>query len=85
MGGQPCKQKILLNGRTIESEAGYLADAVQEPSIEIPDDAGYKIVELLNTAEDAVFQAKRAYLESQDFNGPWPHSMSDKADSYRKQ
>lgn len=78
MGGQPCRLKAILNGETIESEARMLCYQIRQPEIEIPDDAGYKIVEELNTAEDAMFRAKRIFLESQGFDGPWPHALNGK-------
>lgn len=83
MGGIACKEKIILNGGTIESEVNQLCYRIQEPeAIELSEDSGYKMVELLNTAEDCVFQAKRIWLESQGFAGPWPHSLKKKGDAY---
>ena len=77
MGGLPCKEKIILNGGCIASTLEYLCDRVVAPgTVELSEDAGYKMVELLNTAEDAVFQAQRVWLESQGFEGPWPHSLN---------
>lgn len=78
MGGLPCKEKILLNGGDIRNTVEMLCYRIQEPGIELSEDVGYKIVELFNTAEDAVFRAKRIYLESQGFTGPWPHAMNYK-------
>lgn len=80
MGGPPCHAKIILNGRTIESEAEQLVLAASEEGIEIPDEAGYKIVDCLNEAEDCMFRAKRLFLESQGFTGPWPKSMRQHGD-----
>lgn len=76
MGGLPCKEKVILNGGCISSTLEYLCNRIKEPSIVIPDDAGNKMVEMLNTAEDLVFKVERLYLESQGFTGPWPHSLS---------
>jgi hypothetical protein len=76
MGGLACKEKIILNGGTIRSELEYLCGRISLPTITIPDDAGYKMVEMLNAAEDLIFKAKRVYLESQGFTGPWPHALS---------
>lgn len=75
MGGNPCRFKIIMNGGTIQSELYQLCYQIQEEGVEIPDDAGYKMVEYLNHAEDLVFKAKRLFLESQGFNGPWPNSL----------
>lgn len=74
MGAGACKLKIILNGSTIQNELRDLCYEVKA-SDPIDDKIGYQMVELLNTAEDAVFQAKRLWLESQGFNGPWPHSL----------
>lgn len=74
MGGAQCRLKVILNGDTIQSELKSLCYQVQE--VPLPDDAGYKMVELLNKAEDLVFKAKRVWLESQGFNGPWPKSLA---------
>lgn len=74
MGGQACKLKTILNGETIQSELKSLCYQVSE--LPLTDDAGYKMVELLNKAEDCVFKAKRVWLESQGFQGPWPHSLA---------
>jgi len=74
MGGQQCKLKIILNGDTIQSETKALCYQLQE--LPLDDATGYKIVELFNKAEDAVMKAKRVWLESQGFNGPWPHSLT---------
>lgn len=77
MGGTPCKAKIILNGARIQDELERLCYQIQESdSIPIPDDTGYKMVELLNDAEDKVFQVTRLWLESQGFKGPWPHALS---------
>lgn len=79
MGGLPCKEKIILNGGTIESEVHLLCYRIQDPAtIELPEDIGYKIVEEFNAAEDCIFRAKRLWLESQGFNGPWPNALSNK-------
>jgi hypothetical protein len=79
VGGLPCKEKIILNGGDIVGVLEYLCQRVQAPgTVELSEDAGYKIVELLNTAEDAVFRAQRVWLESQGFTGPWPHAMNYK-------
>ncbi len=78
MGGQACKEKIILNGGTIEFETSQLVRRVDHPDTKaLSDDDGYKMVELLNTAEDCIFKAKYIWLESQGFAGPWPHSLSD--------
>lgn len=77
MGGLPCKQKIILNGRTIQSELEALCYQIQELK-DLDDAVGYKLVDYLNAAEDLVFKAKRVYLESQGFSGPWPHSLDTK-------
>lgn len=82
MGGQACATKIILNGDTIQSELKALCYQVQETREELPDDVGYRMVEYLNAAEDLVFKAKRAYLESQGFEGPWPHSLAIKSENY---
>lgn len=78
MGGTSCKLKIILNGGTIESELHNLCYQIQRDDAIIPDDVGYKMVGYLNQAEDLVFKAKRAYLESQGFTGPFPHAMDFK-------
>lgn len=80
MGGRPCQLKVILNTGTVLSEAASLHEAASDPDIEIPDDVGYKIVECLNEAEDCMFKAKRLFLESQGFTGPWPKSMREKGD-----
>jgi len=77
MGGLACKEKIILNGGTIENEVKLLCYRIQEPGLQLSDDAGYKMVELFNQAEDLIFQAKRVWLESQTFDGPWPHSLTN--------
>lgn len=42
----------------------------------LPYDEGIKMVKLLNKAEDLVFQVKRIFLETQEFTGPWPKSLT---------
>ena len=77
MGGLSCKEKIILNGGTIESEASYLCARVQAPgTIELTESQGYEIIGHLNTAEDEMFKAKLAWLKSQGYDGPLPHSLS---------
>ncbi len=79
MGGLACKEKIILNGGTIEFETSQLCRRVDSPDTqELSEDDGYKMVELLNTAEDCVFKAKYIWLESQGFEGPWPNSLKVK-------
>lgn len=83
MGGNPCRFKIILNGETIQSELRSLCYQVQEEGVEIDDAHSYEMVELLNHAENLVFKAKRAFLESQGFvgsdaQGGWPHSLDFK-------
>lgn len=74
MGGNPCRTKAILNGGTIENEVKMLCYEIQK--VELSDDVGYAIVKLFNQAEDAVFKAKRVFLESQmGFDGPWPNSL----------
>lgn len=75
MGGLACKTKIILNGGTIQSELAQLCYEVKEAK-DLPDKEGYEMVGYLNEAEDLVFKAKRVYLESQGFHGPWPHALS---------
>ena len=80
MGGAACKAKIILNGRTVQSELVSLCYLVEEtPEESIPYTDGLAMVKLLNLAEDAVFAAKRLYLESQGFEGPWPASLDNPA------
>lgn len=81
MGGAACKAKIILNGRTIQSELDALCYQIEELK-DLDDATGYKMVHYLNAAEDLVFRAKRAYLESVGFDGPWPHSLSIGPDDY---
>lgn len=76
MGGESCRLKIILNGETIQNELHSICYQIQESDVVIPDDAGHKMVELLNEAEDLVFKAKRIYLESQGFKGPFPHALT---------
>lgn len=77
MGGQICKEKIILNGGTIESEVSQLCYRIQEPDTqELSEKAGYEMVELFNKAEDLILRAKRIWLESQGFEGPWPHALT---------
>lgn len=78
MGGRACDLKIILNGGTIQSELEQLCYLIQKAEEPVPEEAGYKMVEYLNHAEDLVFKAKRAYLESQGFTGPFPHSLDFK-------
>lgn len=83
MGGNPCRFKIILNGDTIQSELRSLCYQVQEEGVIIDDGNSYKMVEYLNEAEDLVFKAKRAFLESQGFigseaQGGWPYSLTQK-------
>ena len=75
MGGNPCRYKIILNGGTIQAELHQLCYQVEDELIEIPYDVGEKMVEYLNEAENLVFKAKRLFLESQGFKGPWPKSL----------
>lgn len=77
MGGTPCKAKIILNGATIQNELNEICYYIQESKdfVEFSDDAGYKMVEHLNEAEDLIFKFKRLFLESQNFSGPWPHAL----------
>lgn len=74
MGGFPCHAKQILNGRTIINETTELLKMLDDASMD--DDYGYKIVDYLNAAEDAVFGAKRMFLESQGFKGPFPKSLA---------
>lgn len=79
MGGLPCKEKIILNGGTIESEVHLLCYRIQDSgTVELTEEIGYEIVKHLNTAEDAVFKAKRAWLKSQGFDDPLPYSLTQK-------
>lgn len=83
MGGNPCRFKIILNGETVQSELRALCYMIQEDGVEIDDEASYKMVEILNHAEDLVFKAKRVFLESQGFTGSeaqggWPYSLTQK-------
>ncbi len=76
MGGTACKAKIILNGGMIQSAAAELCYQVEEVSYEdFPEKEGLEIVDLLNRAENLVFQAQRVFLESQGFAGPWPKSL----------
>lgn len=82
MGGRPCLEKIILNTGVIaltadqlQAEVEYLRDKGET----INDDDGYKIVELLNKAENLMFDAQKTYLESTGFVGPFPRSMGGKA------
>lgn len=85
MGGGPCRAKALLNGLTIQNEVEGLTFAIQQVE---PDETNvklwYAIVEHLNAAEDAVFKAKRCFLQTQGFDGPWPHSMGGDYDDDSK-
>jgi hypothetical protein len=77
MGGLACKEKIILNGGTIEGEANYLCARVIAPgTVELTEEQGYEIIKHLNTAEDEMFKAKKAWLKSQGYDGPLPHSLS---------
>lgn len=76
MGGSSCKLKIILNGGTIQDELNRLMPLVDK--YDIDDAVGYKMVEMLNEAEDLVIKAKRCWLESQGFSGPFPKSMGGK-------
>lgn len=77
MGGLPCAEKIILNGQTIYSETEMLCARVKAPgTVELTEEAGYEIIKHLNTAEDAVFRAKAAWLKSQNYDGPLPHSLT---------
>lgn len=84
MGGTPCRAKIILNGARIQAELKILCYQIQEEgSLPIPDDIAYKMVELLNEAEDNACKATRLWLESQGFHGTeeqggWPHSLDFK-------
>lgn len=80
MGGQSCKLKIILNGGTIYNEAELLCAQVQAPgTTELTEDQGYEIIRHLNIAEDEVFKAKAAWLKSQEYDGPLPHSLAFKS------
>lgn len=84
MGGQPCYYKLLMNGTTIALESEKIVamvEKIQEEGGTIDDEYGYKMVEELNLAENAVFRAKTALARSQGFDGPFPHSMSE--DEYK--
>lgn len=85
MGGLPCKWKILNNSETIESEAGILRRGVDREEVDVESEIGYKIITELNTAEDAVFRAKKLLGLSQGFEGPWPNSMKDNLYKQNKQ
>lgn len=79
MGAQSCKEKIILNGGTIESEASYLCARVVAPgTIELTEDQGYEIIKHMNIAEDEMFKAKRLWLKSQGYDGPLPYSLTQK-------
>lgn len=80
MGALACKQKIIQNGGTIADELNRICYQIQEPEFVLfTDPQGYEMVRLLNDAEDLVFQFKRVFLESQGFDGPWPHSLESKS------
>lgn len=77
MGAQACKEKIILNGGSIYSEAELLCARVQAPgTVELTEDQGYEIIRHLNVAEDEMFKAKAAWLRSQGYDGPLPHSLT---------
>lgn len=84
MGGQACRLKVILNGAIIQDTLERLCYEIKEPdSLPIDDEYGYKMVELLNDAEDKVFKAVRLWLESQGFTGSaeqggWPHALDFK-------
>lgn len=83
MGGNPCRFKALLNGETIQNELHSICYQIQDKDITIDDNSLYKMVEMLNHAEDLVFKCKRVLLESQKFvgseeQGGWPHSLDFK-------
>lgn len=83
MGGNPCRLKAILNGETIKSEISRLVRDISDPTKAIDDEYLYRMVELLNHAEDLVFKAKRVFLESQGFHGTeeqggWPYSLTQK-------
>lgn len=80
MGGQPCRLKALMNGLTIEQEVADLRMRLDGEDVQITDEAGYEIVECFNQMEDLAFKAKRIFLESQGYKGPWPKSMREKGD-----
>jgi len=78
MGGTSCKAKIILNGSSIYNEAEELCAQVEATDAETFDyEAGLAMVGLLNAAEDAVFAAKRVFLEMNGFSGPWPASLDN--------
>lgn len=83
MGGNPCRFKALLNGETIQNELRSICYQIQDKDISIDDESLYKMVEMLNHAEDLVLKSKRVLCESQGFHGTeeqggWPHSLDFK-------
>lgn len=81
MGGQPCFYKQLMNGHRIAGNSQILADMIQKYGAEISDDAAYKIIDLQNTAEDAIDRASTLFLEALGYDGPFPHALSFKEPS----
>lgn len=77
MGGVACKAKVILNGGDVQDGASRLCYLVEETDYSaLTEDQWLNIVKHLNAAEDSVDRAKRSFLESLGFNGPWPKSLS---------
>lgn len=77
MGALACKTKIIINGGAVQDLANRLCYRVEEtPPDALTYDQWIAIVKHLNTAEDAMCKAQRAYLEALGFMGPWPKALS---------
>lgn len=76
-GAAPCL-KVILNGARVASNTDILVDQVREYEETISEEYALMMVAELNEAEDCVDRATRLFLESQNFSGPYPHSLDFK-------
>lgn len=77
MGAAACKAKALLNGGAVQDGAGRLCYLVDETEYSaLTDEQWSSVIKHLNSAEDSVNKAQRAFLEALGFTGPWPKSLS---------
>lgn len=76
MGGAACRAKAILNGGAVQDSANRLCYLISETAEDaLTYEQWIAVVKQLNTAEDAMCKAQRAYLEGLGFNGPWPNSL----------
>lgn len=76
MGALACRQKIIMNGLMVETIIKAVCYQVQETDYISNSEAEYEMIDYLNEMEDLAFKFQRKFLESQDYDGPWPHALT---------